>query len=181
MKNRLPFHSRCRGCQSHRAFSLIEVILAIGIISFAMLPMLGMIAIGMTTFKSSLSETIQTQILQQLYAEVQQTSFANLSSVLGTVRYFDGDGLEVSPDKMAYSSVTREADQATVLDPNSSMGLSVAPRTNPAANATSRQVQILICKNADLETDKTKTLAALKALYPDRLATTTILISDMGL
>lgn len=164
-----------------RAFSLIEVTLALGIIGFAMLPLLGMMAIGTTTFQASLSQTIQTQITQRLYAEVQQTSFPNLTTVLGTVRYFDGDGLEVPKAKMVYSSVMREAEKTTVLDPNSSIGLSVAARTSPTALAPSRQVQIVLCKNTDLEADKTKTLAALNTLYPSRLTATTVVISDMGL
>jgi uncharacterized protein (TIGR02598 family) len=52
------------------AFSLVEVVLAIGVISFAVLAIVGIIPIGLRTSRTSFDETRVTQIAQDIFASL---------------------------------------------------------------------------------------------------------------
>ena len=62
----LPTPSR-----SVKAFSLIEVLLAIGIVSFAVVAIVGMLPIALNTAKDSMLETDAAVIAQRVFAELQ--------------------------------------------------------------------------------------------------------------
>lgn len=86
-----------------RAFSLVEVTLAIGVVSFGFIGLLGLLPAGMTTFRSSMNTSIGSQIAQRVIDEARQTDFDQLvegtaaGSIreLAPVRYFDDEGNEV--------------------------------------------------------------------------------------
>ena len=69
------FRRPCR-----RGFSLVEVALAIGIVAFALVPMLGLMAGGSTTFRAALNEMESAQITQRVSNDLQQTDFATLTA-----------------------------------------------------------------------------------------------------
>lgn len=52
-------------------FSLIEVVLCLGIISFAMVSLLGLMPVGLRAFRQSIDVTTQSQIAQQIMSEAQ--------------------------------------------------------------------------------------------------------------
>ncbi|CAN5346321.1 hypothetical protein BH09VER1_BH09VER1_27950 [soil metagenome] len=79
---------------STRAFSLVEVVLAIGIVSFAMVSILGLIPVGLHTFRSAMDLSVEAGIAQKLVADVQRTDFQNLQS---TNFCFDDQGIPVAP------------------------------------------------------------------------------------
>lgn len=58
-------HSRKRG------FSFIVVTIAIGMFSFAFLPILRLLPVGMTVFRNSIDSTVTSQIGQQLISQAQ--------------------------------------------------------------------------------------------------------------
>ena len=61
------------------AFTLIEAVLAIGVVSFAMLGILGLVPVGLATFRSAMNLTVESAIVQELSGELQRTDFTNLS------------------------------------------------------------------------------------------------------
>lgn len=77
-----------------KAFSLVEVVLAIGIVSFAMVSILGLIPVGLHTFRSAMDLSVEAGIAQKLVADVQRTDFQNLQS---TNLSFDDQGVPVAP------------------------------------------------------------------------------------
>lgn len=79
---------------SAKAFSLVEVVLAIGIVSFAMVSILGLIPVGLHTFRNAMDLSVEAGIAQKLVADVQRTDFQNLQSTNFT---FDDQGIEVAP------------------------------------------------------------------------------------
>ena len=61
-------------------FSLVEVALAIGIVAFALVPMLGLMATGQATFQSAMNTSVGAQIAQHVANDLQQTDFATLTA-----------------------------------------------------------------------------------------------------
>ncbi len=79
-----------------RAFSLVEITLALGIISFAFVAIFGMLPVALGTARDSIDRTRGAQIVQRLFAETQQTPFDQLGGLVGSVFWFDGDGEEIA-------------------------------------------------------------------------------------
>lgn len=86
-----------------RAFTLVEMALATGIVSFAMVGILGLIPVGLNTFRSAITLSIEANIAQRLSSDVQRTDFANQ---LTSSRYFyyDEQGLEVPAAAAIYTA-----------------------------------------------------------------------------
>ena len=63
--------------RSVKAFSLIEVLLAIGIVSFAVVAIVGMLPIALNTAKDSMLETDAAIIAQRVFAELQASTGTN--------------------------------------------------------------------------------------------------------
>lgn len=82
-----------------RAFSLIEVTLSLGIVSFALTAILGLLPLGLSNYKKASDLTIRAQINQQLLSTIQRTPFDQLQSfgteASPTELYFDHEGKEL--------------------------------------------------------------------------------------
>jgi uncharacterized protein (TIGR02598 family) len=76
-------------------FSLVECVLAIGVVSFAFVSILAMIPMGMTAFRQAVDTTVGSQIVHRLINEAQQTDYSTLVATPTTERYFDDQGNEV--------------------------------------------------------------------------------------
>jgi uncharacterized protein (TIGR02598 family) len=101
------------------AFSFIEIVLAIGIVSFAFLGLLGLLPVGMDVFRKSMSASVGAQLVQQVLTEAQQTDFDLLTRGFVPepgyetpppsyfeyipIRYFDDEGNELPTEKAADS------------------------------------------------------------------------------
>jgi uncharacterized protein (TIGR02598 family) len=81
---------------SRNGFSLIEVTLAIGIIAFAFVALFGLLPTGLQTFRGSIDQTNDTNILQDINSMVQVTSWKNIETLDpkagGDIYYFDEEG-----------------------------------------------------------------------------------------
>lgn len=82
-----------------RGFSLIEVVLCIGIVAFAFLAVFSMLPVGLTTFRQAIDNSLGSQIVQRLVGEAQQTDYPTLITTPAYLRYFDEQGNEVTADK----------------------------------------------------------------------------------
>jgi len=90
----LPLLSRRRWVSG---FSLTEITVALGAISFAILPLIGMLSGGLTLFGETIDQSVSRQIVQRIASDAQQADFGNLTaSGNTTARWFDAEGLEVS-------------------------------------------------------------------------------------
>jgi len=101
----LPFSS-ARRSTTVSGFSLIEVALAIGVVAFAFVALLGMLPFGLSNLRKAMDVSIAAQIEQRVVSDVQETDFDTLLAskvetspdgqfYLLATRYFDDQGNEV--------------------------------------------------------------------------------------
>ena len=65
------------GLKPNPAFSLVEVVIALGIVSFAVVAIVGMLPMALKTAKASMFETDATLATQRVFSEMQTGSGAN--------------------------------------------------------------------------------------------------------
>ena len=96
------------------AFSLIEIVLAIGVVSFAFVGVVGLLPAGMDVFRKSMNASVGVQIVQRVLTEAQQTDFNVLTGQdtqqpapayyeYMATRYFDDEGTELPTGQAAKS------------------------------------------------------------------------------
>ena len=97
-----------KGCFAHtRAFSLVEVVLAIGLATFALLVIFSLLPAGLKSLQEANRQIVETEIFNSLGAELASTKFddveAHLASRFTPSLYFDNEGLQVdSADKASF-------------------------------------------------------------------------------
>lgn len=108
----VPSVGRSAGARRGRVgFSLIEVAISLGVVSFAFVSILSLVPLGMTTFHSAMDISVGTQISQRVVNDLQQTDFGTLINSTQPVRYFDEQGQEVpSATGAVYQVNTQVAD-----------------------------------------------------------------------
>ena len=109
-----------------RAFSLVEVVLAIGVVAFAFIAIMGLIPAGLNQFRKAMDTTVCAQIAQRVINEAQETDFnilidqANLPPTANFTfrapavqapapRYFDDQGSEIVPKAKVLSADEKAA------------------------------------------------------------------------
>lgn len=87
-------------------FSLVEVVLALTIVAFAFVGLMGLLPTGLGNFRSAVDRTMSGQIFQRVLTDAEQADFdtvlAQGASKGGEffefpIRYFDEQGVEVVP------------------------------------------------------------------------------------
>lgn len=81
---------------SKRGFSLIEVTMALGMVAFVMISVVGLLPLTLQTYHETKRETIHANLLQQLAANANLTPFSELSALNGQVFRYDDQGDELS-------------------------------------------------------------------------------------
>lgn len=96
------------------AFSLVEVTLAIGIVSFAILSVLGTMSVGLSTVRDAKKDTTSAQIASQIGSGMSQTPFTNLATYATKGPYFfDDSGRKLDSVKSAtYSATVKSVESA---------------------------------------------------------------------
>lgn len=105
----LPFRRPTARFQPRRqGFSLIEVTMAIGLISFAMLSVLGLMPVGLNTLRKAMNQTVEGQIVQKMSGRFLLTPFSQLRTSYSTSQsfYYDQEGEEVPDAGTAAFKVT---------------------------------------------------------------------------
>ena len=96
--------------RSRLGFSLVEVVVAIGIAASTITLMIGLLPAGLSNFRDALNTTVTSQIGQRLLYEAGQTDYAVLTAAPATkpTRYFDDEGTELPDETGAiYHALTR--------------------------------------------------------------------------
>ena len=76
-----------------QAFSLIEVVIALGVAATALVALFGLLPGGMKTFRSTMGTAVGSQIAERVFNDIQ---VANWGDVQGGTRYFDEQGNELT-------------------------------------------------------------------------------------
>ncbi len=87
-KNDLAQLASFRGSRKSFAFSLVEVTIAIGIISFGLVAIVGLMPVGLVTMRQAMDQTIEAQISQQMAGEASLMPFSQLKEYVEKGPYF---------------------------------------------------------------------------------------------
>lgn len=81
-----------------KAFTLVETVLAMGIVSFAMVGILGLIPVGLTSFREAVSITAESQIVQSISNDLLLTKYETLVDDYQRPQtyYFNDEGRQLS-------------------------------------------------------------------------------------
>ncbi len=127
------------------AFSLIEVTLALGVVTFSVITLIGMIPLGLATFHKAAATSVSSQITQQVVSDVQQTDFTQL--VTGTnsatklpLRYFDDQGNELG---LGGTNLPTSAPPGTVYNVNVVINTPVGLTGGNSANLACLNIEIV--------------------------------------
>ncbi len=162
-RNGFPRHTERRFSLSQGGFTLVEVTLALGIISFAFVAMFGLLPVGLNVSRQAIDTTIEAQIVQKLTSQALQTDFSQLSKLASADPYYFSD----------------EGKNATQTNSLYKAGFSVATSTALSADVSTQKlatVSIYILNTKGIATRA----AANVASSPDAKKFT-ILIPDNGL
>lgn len=138
--------------KSARAFSLIEVVLALGIVSFAMMAVVGTLPVGLRSSQQSRSQIAAANIARQIQGDLQQISFRSSVADKLTIEnlpsnpfYFSQDGTR-SEQRDAYyvANFTLNDVTAPGLSVNSSNARSVKVSISYPANIAQANRQEVI-------------------------------------
>jgi uncharacterized protein (TIGR02598 family) len=96
--------------RKQQAFSLIEVVLAMGVFSFAFLSIVGVMAAGVNSVKNASTNEAITNINRNLRANIQATTFTNFTSGVSQTFYYTTGGFPTtttatSPNAPFYAAV----------------------------------------------------------------------------
>jgi uncharacterized protein (TIGR02598 family) len=83
---------------SRRGFSLVEVAVALGLMSFVITGLLGLVPIGLNTIRDAKNDSTRAEIIKSVANTAQQTDFSLLGTLNGTKYQFDNNGMLSSTD-----------------------------------------------------------------------------------
>jgi len=111
-----------------QGFSLVEVVLALGVVAFAFVAILGLIPAGMGTFRQAINISVCSQIGQKVIGDAFQADYDTLLTPLGqsqdtvstfvmNYRFFDEEGNEIfpSPRPTSYTQNVAPSEPFTYL------------------------------------------------------------------
>jgi len=78
------------------AFTLVETVLAIGIVSFAFVAIMGMLPCGLQVFRKAMDTSMEGQMVQHIVGRISQTPYAEIARYQGSSFWFDDAGNFVS-------------------------------------------------------------------------------------
>jgi len=109
---------------NRRAFSLVEVVIALGVTSFAVLALIGTLPTGIKSVQDSSSESAKANITQEIRAELQELNFGsssgNISGLSTKVNYYDNNGDILPNSTGAYYMASFALTNAYIPDTSSS-------------------------------------------------------------
>ncbi len=122
----------------HQGFTLVEVVMSLGVIAFAFVSIMGMLPVGMKLFHEAIDETVASQIVNTVASGVLDTRYSNLSDLSDQVRYFDDQGNEVDDTSaLKVYDVHVVVDTATALpggsDSSNLATIAIQLANNPAS------------------------------------------------
>lgn len=123
------------------AFSLVEVVLALGVVSFGMISIVGLLGMGLKNFHDAIDTTTEAQITQRLANELQLGSYANLTNAASTNYYFTPEGLETNAGSAIYTATIAPPVNLTVPGagasyPTNTMAFSISIWSKSAPQTT---------------------------------------------
>ena len=139
--------------------------MALGIVAFAFIPVIGLLPVGLDSSRQAIEATIEAQIVQQLSSEVLQTDFSSLDKLAtAPLYYYDNQGNKTTADMAYYTAGFSVINQTDLPDGPSSVistqklatvaicivtarSVKLNNQADPALNPDSRKSIILLADN----------------------------------
>ena len=102
----------------NKAFTLVETVLALGIVSTVMIALVGLMPAGMNIVRQAGEQTVGAQVAQKLIGEIQLAEFDDVEQLASKgVRFFDDMGTEMDADGVTrfYRAVIEVSPQRPAL------------------------------------------------------------------
>ena len=96
---------------SAHAFTLVETVIALGIVGFALTAMTGLLPLGLKNFRKAMDLTVQSGMVQELVSHAKRVPFQDLTALQDETFAFDDSGNtveEISPDCLYVATVLVE-------------------------------------------------------------------------
>jgi uncharacterized protein (TIGR02598 family) len=121
---------------ANQAFSLVEVVMALAILSVALVTVLGLVPVGLLGLRQAISSTTEAEIVGQLTAQIRLTPFSQLDAYQNTSFFYDEEGVFLSSAASvagapAQTRYWATASQNPVIYP----GCDLAPAASPVAGS----------------------------------------------
>lgn len=132
-----------------RAFSLVETVLAIGLVAFGLVSLLGLMPVGLSTFRSAMNHSISSEIVGQVVSDLRLEDTASLES---RTLYFDAQAAQLADREGAlyFVNVIPQTNPESVQPANLSRIL-VEIVKNPAGHSLQRDAQGRVMKTPEIE------------------------------
>jgi len=88
-----PFRPPFGVLRQRGGFSLVEVVIALGVVAFAFVALFGMLPVGLNAFNNSIDSTIETQIAESVISQLKQAKFSQLYTEFNDVN----QGMNATP------------------------------------------------------------------------------------
>lgn len=135
-----------------RGFSLIECALALGVVSFSFVALVGMLPVGLNSFHGAIDATVGAQISQKVLSEVRQAKFSELGAFNinpdpdpdkpSADFFFDGDGT-TTPTTTAENHIYEAAVQVSYSS-KLQVGVQPADLKSDPANAHLAVIHVVV-------------------------------------
>ncbi len=103
-------------------FSLIELVIALGIATFAIIAVIGVLPVGLSTLHSAMDQFIEARIIHKISADLKMTAFENIAD---GAALFDQEGYEILSEKEArYRAIFGVRHHGTAIFPGASDSIS---------------------------------------------------------
>jgi uncharacterized protein (TIGR02598 family) len=89
-------------------FSLVEVTLALGVVSFSMMSLLAAMQVGLGVVRDTSAQSGVNSIYTQIRSDLQQLPFAQVDALSGSVRQYSKESVLLQNGKDAYYAVSFE-------------------------------------------------------------------------
>jgi uncharacterized protein (TIGR02598 family) len=137
----------CSLAGRRHAFSLIEVVIALGIFAFAIVPIIGLLGSGMGTLKDSMSDTVRSDIARRIVGEYQRMPFTNFTEGTSVTNFYDVEGVPTNSNSAIFRAIVNLSSLTNPLittSTNNALMLDVTVQHFGDTNSRTRYSQILV-------------------------------------
>lgn len=130
------------GRRTRAAFSLVETVLALGIMGLAITALLGLLPHGLEMSRKAANSAAEARIIDTIVGKLSNIPFANLPAQNNLEMHFDDQGVEVD----GTADLLESTFYARVLVPTGTQGLTLPGSIS--RETTMRRIQIQIVQTA---------------------------------
>jgi uncharacterized protein (TIGR02598 family) len=155
MKTNFPATPISKGFLTRNsAFSLVEVVLAVGIMAVGVVTILGLLPHGMEMSRKTANEQAETRIVDQLVGEAQASDWETMGGVVtnsqGITRFFDDQGLIIPSSSDSVSELLTYVARVRMSDSDeATSGMQLPSKNNKATNKNLRRVLVEVAATPD--------------------------------